>query len=190
MRVWLVVALVACSHPASSPHAPPPPSPPSDAAVAEQQPENVTQPVADAKPDRQPNWGGVGRGFDWPAIRKTVERSRIDRKGQPPHDPCISHANGEVCELSRQPLAARARVVEYKASFAVVALDVGSEDGVSEYHWAAVVDSAGKPVTKYGPVEGIRKRECTVRLSLDKPIADMRVVVLVDPPNELKARNP
>jgi hypothetical protein len=187
MRHWLVLALVvACSHPAGNAHKPPPPPPP-DAAVVD-----ASEDVTEAGPDAQrpaPNWDSIGRtqGFDWNAMRKQLERSRVDRQGQPPHSPCTPHQSGQVCEASRISLAARAHVVESKQSLAIVELDVGSDDGVTEYHWAAVLDSAGKPITNYQRVEAIRKRECVVKVILEKALPDGRAVLIVDPPAELKA---
>jgi hypothetical protein len=161
-------------------------APPSVDAAVEIQPEDDAETTV-TKPDAELNWERIGRGFDWEGVRKRVEQARVDRKGQSPHNPCTSHGSGQICELSRISLAARGRVEGKNHSLSIVVLDVGSEDGVTEYHWAAVLDGAGNPVTKYRRVETLRPRECAVQLALEGPIPDARVALIIDPPPAQRA---
>jgi hypothetical protein len=162
--VVVVVGLLACSQPAKRAE---PPTPPIDGAVdvdagvAQLDPADAAEPRALAEKD-----------FDWEKIRQRVEAARAERKGKPPPRPCGEEAPGRV-ECSPRPsrLAARGRLLspwppppDRKTS--TLMLDLGSDDGVSEYHWAAVLDENDNPITKYQHVENIRRSQCLVRLEL------------------------
>lgn len=183
MRPWLVVFVVACSHPPTSPHVPH--ASPADAAVADES--DVAESGSATTPTPDPHFDQIGHGFEWDAMRHRQAQARADAKGQPPHSPCTAHPAGQICESSRVPLAARGRLVQSKPPLLTMELDVGSDDGVSEYYWAALLDSAGKPITKYQRVEAIRPRTCVVRLALENPVPDARLAVIYDPPADQKA---
>ncbi|MDB4961512.1 MAG: hypothetical protein JWP01_1511 [Myxococcales bacterium] len=66
----------------------------------------------------------------------------------------------------------------------MVGLDVGSDDGVSTRHQAALIDARGNPVTAFAEVKGIQRRRCIVELEIPKEaLANAaNFVVMTSPP--------
>jgi hypothetical protein len=180
-----VLAIAACSHPPKHDGNLRPP-PPSDASVDDIDAEVAEAPAADAT---------VAENFNWAKVRKRVEDERAARKGKPRSPPCGADDPNEKCTVWTRPLAARGRLISpwpATEKTSVVALDVGSDDGVTEYHWAAVVDENDRPITKYQHVENIRRSECTVRLELSGFIGasfagGARVALIESPPPSERA---
>ena len=180
--VWLVVA---CSHPPKH-NGGTPPTPPSDAAV------EIDAEAADAT---SVDAALAEKDFDWGKIRKRVEDAQAARKGQPRPRPCGADNPKEECSPRVIRLAARGRLMSAwppQQKLSTLLLDLGSDDGVSEYHWAAVLDDADRPITKYARVETIRRGECVVRLELTNFIgtsfgSGARVALVGDPPAGARA---
>ena len=167
-----VVALVLSSCSSGGPPAtqPLPHVQPADAAAA--------VPNADAPPDPVPSFS-----YDWDAGRKRLDAHRhMHAHG------CggTNHAErGDECLPLNIPLAARGTVTSaIDADPIELQLDVGTDDGVSARHRAALLDDRGAPITTFVALEDIAPSQCKVRI----PASDaarhgaLHFVVMTDPP--------
>jgi hypothetical protein len=134
--------------------------------------------------DPAPRDAAPGFVYDWEAGRKQLEA----RRRRPAKAGCEDgrrHSEHDECYPTRTPLAARGSATGPEgADWIDLSLDIGTDDGVSPQHRAALLDDHGSPITSFERVEQIAARRCRVRLpgsEIARHVA-LHLVVMTDPP--------
>lgn len=186
MRVVSLCLLVACSHPAKRGESPVAPandasvSVPIDAATTES-----SSPDADAIAAVKPLPKGVAL-FDWETHRKAQDEARARRMNIPRYKRCKpdpNEPNKDPCAHGAGPLAATARVGN-RDTTADLLLDIGSEDGVTKMHWAAVIDDDGRRLTKFHRILDVGTDSARARVENAAFGQQPRVAVVSSPPRD------
>jgi hypothetical protein len=186
MRVVALLVVVACSHPPK--HNDPVQPVREDASVA-------SEPVDAATSEVMPPDAAAAENvalFDWAAQRKLQDDARGERIKNPrkhrckpdPNDP-----NKDPCTIQAGRLAAMGKIISVRdvdSKTVDLALDVGSDDGLTGLHWAAVIDDDGRRLTKFQRVLMVGPTGGKVRVENTEFGARPRVAVVPAPPREEK----